>query len=93
MFPEHPQCAPSNAAAFQLSSAGLHGLDGDQGSIVFRKEREREDQRVRRDRDRSMINQFVYILSFLLPLCCCTAGFLRVIEELLIFHLINQQSI
>lgn len=35
--PKHPQGAPGNAAAFQLSSAGLHGPDGDQGSKVFGK--------------------------------------------------------
>lgn len=69
MFPEHPQCAPGNAAAFRLSSAGLHGPDGDQGSIVFRNERERDNQRLRRDQERLMINQFVSILSILHPLC------------------------
>lgn len=35
--PKHPRGEPGNAAAFQLSSAGLHGPDGDQGNKVFRK--------------------------------------------------------
>lgn len=43
MCPKRPQYVPGNVAAFRLSSAGPHGLDGDQGSTGFREERERED--------------------------------------------------
>lgn len=39
MCPKHPQYVPGNAAASRPVSAGLHGPDGDQGSIVFRRER------------------------------------------------------
>lgn len=46
MCPKHPQCAPGNVAAFQLSSAGLHGPDGDRDSIVFKKVKKREDANV-----------------------------------------------
>lgn len=42
MCPERPQYVPSNVAAFRLSSAGPHGPDGDQGSIVFSKRKDRE---------------------------------------------------
>lgn len=40
MCPGRRRCVPGNAVSSRLSSAGLHELDGDQGSIVFRKNTE-----------------------------------------------------